>query len=429
MRILHTFLFILLFFSVLYPQMTGTRPTPYGFDVNAKPAIFYDIFLELNDGGEDFKLNFMIKIQYDLLYFIRIDSGYVSGYDISLYIKEMQSGETVYSQLWKETVREAKFDITNSRRHYHVNSKSFYVDFPPGKYQLNLALTDETTGREYKSNRSFSIPDFSQDYYLSDIIFLTEDKIQSAQIILDEDQTILEFNKDLYPYFQFKLSNALRVTVTSELYKIAEGKKELLRTRDKMPAEQGPIYNFNEVIERKNLEEGEYLLRYTITSGDFVQKVEKEFRIVWYQKPIPMYNMEMALLPMRYLLSDEEWNTISDFSEDEQKKWYKAYWKEKDPDPETPLNAVQVEFYHRVMEANKKFHAEQYEGWDTDRGKALILYGDPDRVRAKRFQDDAQPYEIWYYTQRNKKLIFIDQDEDGSYVLVSIENIGKDDDE
>jgi hypothetical protein len=81
------------------------------------------------------------------------------------------------------------------------------------------------------------------------------------------------------------------------------------------------------------------------------------------------------------------------------------------------------------MEANSKFRTENYQGWDTDRGKALILYGDPDRVRAKKYLEDAKSYEIWYYKQRNKKLIFIDRDEDGAYILVSIEDIGKEDDE
>jgi len=421
--------FILFVTMVSSAQMQGIRPTPYGFDINAKPPIFYDLFLELNSGGQDFKLRFNIKIQYDLLFFIKTDSGYVSGYDIALYVKEMNSGETVFSQLWKENIHEEKFENTNSQRRYHINSKSFLVDFPPGKYQLNLALTDETTGREYKSTRSFTVPDLSEDYYLSDIVFLTQDKSQSAEIILPDNEVILEFNKDLYPYFQFKLTNAEKVTVKSELFRHEESREDLLRTKEIPLEEKGLLHHFSEVIDRKDLKEGNYLLRYTITTGHLEKNIEKKFRIVWYQKPIPMYNLEMALLPMRYLLSDEEWEKVYDYAEEDQRNWYQAYWEKKDPDPDTPLNEVQVEFYKRVMEANSKFRTENYQGWDTDRGKALILYGDPDRVRAKKYVEDAKSYEIWYYKERNKKLIFIDRDEDGSYILVSIEDIGKEDDE
>ena len=136
-----------------------------------------------------------------------------------------------------------------------------------------------------------------------------------------------------------------------------------------------------------------------------------------------MYNLELAFLPMRYLFSESEWDDISDLSKAKQKKWYDSYWKEKDPDPETPLNEVQVEFYNRVMDANKRFRAEHFEGWNTDRGKALILYGDPDKVDGKRYLESAQSYEVWYYNQKNKKLIFIDKDEDGSFILVGIEDI------
>ena len=429
MRKIFISLIILFFALAASAQRQGTRPTPYGFDINAKPPIFYNLFLEMNPGGKGLELKFNINIQYDLLYFIKTDSGYVSGYDIALYAKETKTGETVFSQLWKENIREEKFEVTNSQRRYHITSKSFSVDFPPGKYQLDLDLTDETTGREYKSNRPFTVPDLTEEYYLSDIVFLTQDKSQSAEIILPDNDIILEFNKDLYPYFQFDLMNAEKVNVKSELFRLDEDHENLLRKKEASLNEKGVLHHFSEVIVKKDLKEGKYLLRYTLSTDRLEKNIEKKFRIVWYQKPIPMYNLEMALLPMRYLLSDEEWEKIYDYSEEDQRNWYQSYWEKKDPDPDTPMNEVQVEFYKRVMEANSKFRTENYQGWDTDRGKALILYGDPDRVRAKKYLEDAKSYEIWYYKQRNKKLIFIDRDEDGAYILVSIEDIGKEDDE
>jgi GWxTD domain-containing protein len=422
-------LIILLFASALYPQIPDMQPTPYGFDINVKPQIYYDLFIELNPGEKNFQLNFAVSIQYDLLYFVRSDSGYISGYDISINIKDMKTKESVYSQLWKESVREEKFEITNSQRHYHVNSKNFYIAYPSGKYQLYLTLTDETSGREYKSNRLFEIPDISSDNYFSEINFLTTDGTQSVEIVGNDNQRVLEYNKDLYPLFQFKLSDSGNVRIRSELSALDGDEERLLRTQEMALESSGPFYRFEEVLNRKDLEEGAYLLRYTVLAEHFEEKVEKRFNIIWYQKPIPMYNSEMAFLPMRYLLSEDEWKEISDYSEPERMDWYKAYWKERDPDPETPLNEVQVEFYQRVMDANRRFRTEQYEGWNTDRGKALILYGDPDRIDAKRYLDNAKPYEIWYYEQRNEKLIFIDKDEDGSYLLVSIETIGKDKDE
>jgi hypothetical protein len=77
------------------------------------------------------------------------------------------------------------------------------------------------------------------------------------------------------------------------------------------------------------------------------------------------------------------------------------------------------------MQSNKKYPAQYREGWETDRGKALILYGDPDRVESRRYLTNAKPYEIWFYDSLNKKLVFVDVNEDKSYRLMSVEDIGE----
>ena len=83
------------------------------------------------------------------------------------------------------------------------------------------------------------------------------------------------------------------------------------------------------------------------------------------------------------------------------------------------------EFYNRVLQANKKYADSYNEGWTTDRGKSLILYGKPDDVESYRYKIKSKPYEIWYYRSENKKLVFIDVDEDDTYPLMSVEDIGE----
>ena len=132
---------------------------------------------------------------------------------------------------------------------------------------------------------------------------------------------------------------------------------------------------------------------------------------------------------MHYILSAEEWDHVDDLSGQELKVWFHDYWKQKDPDPNSSLNEIQVEFYERVMQANRKFTRKYNDGWDTDRGKTLILYGDPDRIEAHHYLTNANPYEIWYYESLNKKLTFIDVNEDDSFHLREVANIGENTDE
>ncbi len=425
MRRIIILLFLLLIISSLFAQMQGKRPTPYGFDVNVKPPIYYDLYFSINPENLQPQINFMLNIQYDLLFFTRTDSGYTSGYNISLFIKNIETEEIVYSHLWKEKVHEENFKITNSRTHYHLNSKIFPADFSQGKYVLTLELTDETSRDGFKSKRALEIPDLNADSFTSQIVFITKDKSRSAEIVVGENQTTLEFNEDIYPYFETILPDPGRATLTSELFRVEEEEKSLIKSEQYDLDFKGNHARHSEVIKRKNLQEGDYLLKYQLKAGDFSKVIEKKFIVVWYRKPIFLYDREMALLPMRYILPEDEWQKVGDYSDDEQDEWFKKFWEDKDPDPETPLNEVQIEFYHRVSSANKKFRAEDYEGWDTDRGKSLILYGEPDRVDSQHYLDNSQPYEIWYYESKNKKLIFVDADEDKSFRLVSVEEIGE----
>jgi len=418
-------LIFLILSSGLLAQRDGKRPTPYGFDINVKPPIYYDIYFSVDPENLEPQIKFMLSIQYDLLFFTRTDSGYGSRYNISLYIKNAQTDETVYANLWKEKLHEDNFNITNSRRHYHINSKNFPADFAPGKYILNLELTDETSRDGFKSKREIEIPDLSTDGFISEIVFITQDKSRSAEIVVGENKTTLEFNKDIYPFFETILPDPGSVTVKAELYYEKEGENSLIRSREQKLSFNGSHAKHIDIIKMKELAEGNYLLKYIINSKVQSREIEKKFSIIWYSKPVFLYDLDMAVLPMRYLLSDEEWEEVNDFSDNERDRWFKKFWKNKDPNEETPLNEIQIEFYNRVSRANKDFRSENYEGWDTDRGKSLILYGKPDKVESQHYLDNASPYEIWYYESNNKKLIFIDEDDDDTFPLVSIEEIGE----
>jgi len=427
MRKINISLILLFFVSSIFAQIPRKRPTPYGFDIDVKPPIYYDFFFSVEPESLEPKINFMLNIQYDLLFFTVSDSGYTSGYNISLYIKNVKTNETVFSHLWKEKVHENNFEITNSRKHYHVNSKIFPAEFLPGKYMLNLELTDETSRDGFKSKREIEVPDLTSNSFTSEIVFITEDKTRSAEIIVEGNQTLLEINQDIYPYIETIIPDPGSGTLLSELYRFDEEEDEysLLQSEEYDLIFGGSHAKHLEEIKKNNLEEGDYLLKYIINAGDVSEEIEKKFSIVWYRKPLFLHDLEMAVLPMRYVLSDEEWQDVEDYSDEEREQWFKEFWKSRDPDPESPLNEVQIEFYKRVSAANRKFRAEDYDGWDTDRGKSLILYGEPDRIDSNYYLDDAQPYEIWYYESKNKKLIFLDEDEDNSFRLVSVEEIGE----
>ena len=157
--------------------------------------------------------------------------------------------------------------------------------------------------------------------------------------------------------------------------------------------------------------------------------LEKYFSVVWFDKPVYLYKHDLALRPMIYMLSPEEFEFADGLSYDELGEWMEEFWSKKDPTPESPLNEIKFEYFTRVVEANKKYSQRFSEGWETDRGRALILYGTPSRIESNRYAINKRPYEIWYYDTLKRKLTFVDRNKEENYKMVSVEDIEENENE
>lgn len=89
------------------------------------------------------------------------------------------------------------------------------------------------------------------------------------------------------------------------------------------------------------------------------------------------------------------------------------FWKGRDPNPETPQNEFSQEYMKRVEEANAKFSRLKKEGYLTDRGRVLLLYGTPDQKDYFPNDHDKKPYEIWFYNSIEGGVTFVFADFSG----------------
>ncbi len=122
------------------------------------------------------------------------------------------------------------------------------------------------------------------------------------------------------------------------------------------------------------------------------------------------------LSEVRYIITKQEKKVFSSLGAAERAQFIEDFWKKRDPSPSTDENEYRDEYYRRIDYANRVFR-EGSSGWLTDRGRAYILLGDPERRNAYpsgyTFYD--RPMEIWYY--RYFTLIFIDYTFTGIYKL------------
>lgn len=95
--------------------------------------------------------------------------------------------------------------------------------------------------------------------------------------------------------------------------------------------------------------------------------------------------------PIRYILTvDEDVAYRALDTADERRAYIEDFWKALDPTPATAENERRDEFWRRVADS-VDLYLEKVPGWKTDRGKAHILMGPPDR----RLRQGTQ--EVWIY--------------------------------
>ena len=83
------------------------------------------------------------------------------------------------------------------------------------------------------------------------------------------------------------------------------------------------------------------------------------------------------------------------------------FWNVRDDNPATEKNELKEEYMNRVALANKNYTRINREGYLTDRGRILVLYGEPDQKDYFNSDSELKPYEVWFYNQVEGGVTFI----------------------
>jgi GWxTD domain-containing protein len=138
-----------------------------------------------------------------------------------------------------------------------------------------------------------------------------------------------------------------------------------------------------------------------------------------YRGPVstaPSTTDKEFLSEVRYLITKKERKIFNSTPPEERQKFIEEFWKVRDPDPTSEENEFRDEYYRRIDQANHLFH-EGGKGWLSDRGRILILLGEPERrdVYPTGYSFYEPPVEIWFYG--TFPIIFVDTHREGIYRL------------
>jgi GWxTD domain-containing protein len=122
------------------------------------------------------------------------------------------------------------------------------------------------------------------------------------------------------------------------------------------------------------------------------------------------------LSKVRYIITKQERKIFLELPASERMSFREEFWKRRDTDPGTEENEFKIEYFDRIDQANEMFISEARPGWVTDRGRILILFGEPTN-RIVHSGGSAGCQEIWYFG--NFPVVFRDTYCTGQFVLVT----------
>ena len=96
---------------------------------------------------------------------------------------------------------------------------------------------------------------------------------------------------------------------------------------------------------------------------------------------------------VRWIITDEERAAYKMLQNDEERDYFiEAFWQRRNSTPKSLQNPYKVEHYQRIAYANEQFGTVGIHGWETDRGRIYIMYGQPDQIEyfpSGKPKDDA----------------------------------------
>jgi len=108
----------------------------------------------------------------------------------------------------------------------------------------------------------------------------------------------------------------------------------------------------------------------------------------------------------RYIASNEERKIYGSLQLDGKRDFLAKFWQKRDDTPETPRHEYREKYLALVKYANAHFTGFR-EGWKTDMGRVLLIYGQPDEVERFPSSNESRSYQLWHFFEIEGVVDFI----------------------
>ena len=370
-----------------------------------------------NDGARHARV--LAQIANDYLTFVKNDSGFGAELELELRLSAKES-DFSYSKTINREVFEADYDNTNS----NAITNTFMLETPikAGKYDAVVAIRDLNSNSNFGRKASFEVPEKENEdekLRLSDFLFFD-------QYLTDENGGIMNYAPSLQNNFQ---TEGDEIYATFHTWR--ENTAEPLTVRYKILDENQLVVHQNQFVSNRDekylthyiklnrytLNENKYYIEVMVEAGEQQTRNGAIFEFFWDFVPNSSRDLELAIRQLEYIAEGDSVKYYRDAPYEEQRGFFRRFWHQKDPNPDSEENELMREYYRRINFSTANFSTSGEEGWRTDRGRLLVKFGEPDDVERHPFEAGSYPYIIWRYYASRKNFLFIDRTGFGNYEL------------
>jgi GWxTD domain-containing protein len=343
------------------------------------------------------------------LSFRRTDTGFEAIYQVEARF-EIAGGSRVIAST--ERVRVAAYPETQRADESVIFQRTLLV--PPGSARMQVTFRDVNTGGYSRDSANLSVPRYADGRAVSSMVPLHQGAERTTRTVVP---SFVVNPRATVPFG----SDTLRVYL--EGYGYDDGTEIQFRAVDDSGTEvwtAGTRLHGTPALASTllfappgTLPVGELRVEAVVGGGDTVRApVLVTLSDLWM-----IANLDDVIKVLRYFGHDDRLRALRAAPPADRPQLWRDFWRETDPNPNTPENEALISYFARVQQANQRFREGSDAGWITDRGEVFINLGAPDEVYDNSAGFQGTRRIRWVFTVHRLAVDFVDESGFGRFRL------------
>lgn len=404
----------------LVTSIIAFAQSPYQPNIDSEigtPKFTVETKVLLTEVDSLYKVIFFIALPFQNLQYQLSKDGYVMKFIFSCeLIRDGKNQKKVPKIVkhWQDSVFFSFQDHQDLRN--RMLRKAYPIILPQGYYKAKLRIRDRITDKYVDNTLNVTInPVPIGELFVSELLIVKPNNSANPPFLLLSGENRFYPSDTVNVYYEIKPEGSGTIKVYESLNndsgKVVFDTTFLIEPTNKL--------EFFRTLPLKSIRPGLY--QFSIQVEQSGKRISKfiGFRLIDVNLPIQVSDISLAIKQMKYILEEERIQEILKLPIEKQIQEFKNFWSEKDPIGETSKNERMEEYFRRVEVANQRFTTKLTPGWESDRGKVYIIYGEPTDIEVHHYVSQGRPYEVWYYSHLQLRFTFEDQDGFGEFKLVS----------